>query len=261
VVDTVISSAAEARENLAVFPTEAQCAGYLSQRFWELQAAATQAGRPFAVALSGGKTPARLYRELTRGGSKDTWERIHVFFVDERIVPLTDSQSNYLMVKRNLLRAIPIPAANVHPVETQRFYPHVCARRYEEMMVRFFAAESQSIPAFDFVLLGLGEDGHTASLFPDSSALDDRTRLVTAVPPVEGRLGRVTLTFNAINRARHIFFLVTGKAKADIVRRLLVVRDPSLPASRVIPLEGSLTFVCDRLAAELLDNHQVEEAS
>ena len=141
----------------------------------------------------------------------------------------------------------------MHPVPVDHADPHVSARIYEDDIRAFFHAAPGAMPRFDLILLGIGEDGHTASLFPGTPLLGDTTHAVGAVAEGEGRTGRVTLTLPVINNASEVVVLVTGTSKAPIVRRVIEERDTRLPASLIAPTEGRLSFLCDREAASELD--------
>ncbi len=204
-------------------------------------------GGPFAIALSGGRTPMELYGILSsRYRDRIPWDRVHLFWGDERYVPSEDSQSNYKTVQDSLLAKVPIPPSNVHPIPTDMSTPESAADSYEASLREYFGRAS---PSFDLTLLGLGSDGHTASLFPGSPALSERTRWVMPVrspvpPPV-----RITLTLDAINSSKRIFFLVSGEGKGKIIRS--IVRDPegcSLPGA-LVKGELQTVWLLDRDAA------------
>jgi 6-phosphogluconolactonase len=198
-------------------------------------AAVSQRGR-FAMALAGGRSPRTLYRILAaESGSRIPWEHTHLFWGDERSVPLDHPDSNYRMVARSLLSGITIPEGNVHRVRTERG-PRGAAGSYERMLRRFFDANGQGESAltFDLVLLGVGSDGHTASLFPDDPGLDGDRRWVRAVRAPAGVVSRrrVTLTLPAINRSRHAVFLVSGSNKRPVMKAIL---DDPAPAASPYP--------------------------
>ncbi|MGE4056340.1 MAG: 6-phosphogluconolactonase, partial [Vicinamibacterales bacterium] len=183
-----------------------------------INAAVRSTGRCFLV-LSGGSTPRILYGVLaSQFRDQIPWERVHLFWGDERYVAQTDAHSNYRMAAAALLDHVPCPAANVHPMPTHLTAADAAAREYEATLRRYFSSES---PRFDLVLLGLGTEGHTASLFPGSSALAERTRWVVAVtvpaePPV-----RLTLTLPALTGSAHTYVLVTGADKARALHDVL----------------------------------------
>jgi 6-phosphogluconolactonase len=242
----------EQKKEVRVFGSKADLFTFMADRFCRASDAAIRARGCFAAALSGGHTPVGLYTEIARIGRAVDWKRIHVFLVDERLVPYEDGRSNFGMIKKRLLDAVSIPGENVHPVPVDHADPHVCARIYEDDIRAFFHTSPGDMPRFDLVLLGIGEDGHTASLFPGMPPFGDITHVVGAVAEGRGRTGRVTLTLPVINNAREVVFLVTGKGKAPIVRHVVEERDSRLPASLVAPAEGRLSFFCDRDAASEL---------
>ncbi len=204
------------------------------------------------VALSGGRTPIDLYRRLAREGKDFPWEKTHIFLVDERFVPRDDKDSNYRMIRETLLGSVPIPESNVHKVDTNQPGPDKAAKKYEREMVRHFQPGSGLFPRFDLIMLGLGEDGHTASLFPGSGLLQEKKRLAGPVTLDSKLHDRVTLTFPVINNGRLILFHVEGQNKAAVLKRVAEGRDPTLPASLVEPVAGELLFLADRDAAGLL---------
>ncbi len=204
------------------------------------------------VALSGGETPRRLYYLLGDEPFRTQidWSGVQIFFSDERMVPPDSAQSNYKMVKEELLSRIPIPADNVHRILGE-IDPAEAAKRYEAELKQTFANAS---PRFDFILLGIGGEGHTASLFPGTDALDIQDRLAAAVFVRKLNTWRVTLTLLVINNSRQVAFLVSGKEKAPIVRKVLSTAVPQqdVPASLVCPRYGNLIWMLDADAASLV---------
>ena len=210
---------------------------------WLLELAQAKDGR-FALCLSGGSTPRILYALLAAPPYRDSfpWGRAHLFWGDERFVPPDDPQSNYRMVREALLSHVDIPPANVHPIPTEPLTPTDAAQRYE-FLLRGFHRPDPDAPLFDVTLLGLGADGHTASLFPGSAALSERTRWAV---PAEGSQTRITLTYPALESSRRVAFLVDGAPKRDILARVLA-GDETLPAARLKP-QGELRWFTDRAA-------------
>ena len=208
----------------------------------------------FAAAVSGGSTPVRLFALLGSGLFRDKvdWHDVHIFMVDERFVPSSHKDSNYRILHENLLSKIPIPGDNVHPVKTDEPSPQISAKKYEEEMRKFFGLSKGSLPEFDIIFLGIGEDGHTASLFPGSNVLEEKERL--AVPVMTGEMGhyRITLTLPVINNAENVIFLVGGRDKAEVLKKVLEDREPSLPACRVEPKKGKLFYLLDKAAGSHL---------
>jgi 6-phosphogluconolactonase len=235
-------------------------------------AAATRAiggsGR-FAVALAGGSTPERLYRLLATEPyvSGLDWSRVHAFQGDERCVPPDDPASNYRMAREALLARVPIPAGNVHRIRGED-EPDAAAAAYERDLRDAFATPDgpprlQPGARFDLVLLGMGEDAHTASLFPGSAALQEPTRWVRAVPLSDGSPARVTLTPVVINAAADVVFLVSGRAKASTLRKVREgpYQPDVLPAQLVAPRAGRLRWLVDADAAAGFEAQRIRSPS
>lgn len=205
-------------------------------------------GDSFAIALSGGNTPRGAYELLARN-HRDTlrWEHVHFFWGDERYVPHDSPQSNYLMARRAMLDALPIPEGNIHPVPTAMDDPERSALRYEAALREHFGGD---IPRFDLSLLGIGDDGHTASLFPGSPALDERSRLaVVTQAPVEP-VTRISLTFPVLNAARLTLVLAAGESKRPIIREIFDEPERArehYPAARLAP-GGEIIWLVDAAA-------------
>jgi len=191
----------------------------------------------YTLALAGGGTPTRLYELLAAGAEGALpWERIHLFWGDERYVPPTDDRSNHHLVRRSLLTSISIPAENVHPIPTNAGSPEIAAAAYEQTLRQYFSDREAT---FDTVLLGLGGDGHTASLFPETPDLgqtDGWVRVVEA-PPRHDVPTRLTCSLPVLNGARRAIFLVAGARKREALRGVLDEKDPSLPATHIHPRE------------------------
>ena len=218
------------------------------------QAAARERGR-FAWALSGGATPRRLYAlladPLQPWRERMPWALTHVFFGDERCVPCDHPDSNYRMAREALLSRVPIPAEQVHRIRTEAGAADAVAAEYEAELRAFFGLAQGRLPSFDLVLLGLGADGHTASLFPGSPSLQERRRWVVA-PWVERlQAQRFTLTLPALDAALAVAFLVAGAEKAERVAEAQQPRGES-PAARVRPVSGALLWLLDEAAAARL---------
>lgn len=210
----------------------------------------------FCVALSGGKTPVPLYNKLSLTPYLP-WNKTHLFLVDERIVPYDHGESNFGMIRRMLLGSIPLPEENIHPIPADDAAPSDAAVAYESKLSAFFNLVRNEVPAFDLMLLGMGADGHTASLFPGADALKEYSRLACAVIPYDRDLmPRVTLTFPVINNSSHIIFFISGRSKARIVREVLERNNPSLPAAMVRPVSGRLLFILDDDAGALLSKEE-----
>jgi 6-phosphogluconolactonase len=204
----------------------------------------------FAVALAGSSTPEATYERLARDhADRLDWGRVHVFFGDERTVPPDHEDSNYRMARETLLSRVAV--GSVHRMRGE-LPPAEVAESYEEELRGFFGTDGP--PRFDLVLLGLGEDGHTVSLFPETSALDVTDRWVVANPVLKLETTRLTLTIPVINAAKAVTFLVAGEGKAEALKEILEGdADPrAYPAKFIRPEGGDLTWMVDRAAAERL---------
>jgi 6-phosphogluconolactonase len=237
--------------NLLVYETPEELAAAAAREFVARAEGAIDAQGRFAVVLAGGSTPKATYEALARDypGGLD-WGRVHVFFGDERTVPPDHEDSNYRMADEALLSRVPV--GGVHRMRGE-LSPAEAAAAYEVELREFFGPEG--VPAFDLILLGLGEDGHTASLFPETSALEVTDRWVVANPVLKLEATRLTLTAPAINAARSVAFLVAGEGKAEALKEILEGdADPrAYPAKFVRPEGGDLTWMVDRAAARLMD--------
>jgi 6-phosphogluconolactonase len=206
----------------------------------------------FSLALSGGNTPKRTYELLARPPlvAQGPWDRMHIFWGDERCVPRDDPRSNARMARQVWLDHVPIPGPQIHPLDCAQA-PAAAARQYEEQLREFFAGRP---PRLDLVLLGLGENGHTASLFPGTPVLEEKARWAAEVYVAEQDLYRVTLTAPLLNQAAMVAFLVAGDSKAGVLREVLQgPRDVErLPAQLIQPANGNLLWLADRKAAAQL---------
>ncbi len=242
---------------IEVFSTAADLFHAAAEKFVRAARAAIGAQGRFSVALSGGSTPKALYSLLASNYAGFAWNRVFLFFGDERHVPPTDPDSNYRMVNESLLTRIAIPAENVFRVRAENPDAAAAAADYEGQLRRFFELRSGDrpgeFPRFDLVLLGMGSDGHTASLFPDSPALDEQSRLVAANWVAKFNSHRITFTFPVLNRAAEVMFMASGADKADMLRQVLEGKNiPPLPSQRVEPSDGRLLWMLDEAAAAKL---------
>jgi len=236
--------------HVRVFADAAEVARAAAGRFAELAARSVAERGAFSVALAGGNTPRSVY-ELLAGSEfseKIDWPSVHVFFGDERAVPPDDAESNYRMASEALLSRVRVPPANVHRMKGEGDAA-ANARLYEDELRAFFG--DAAWPRFDLVMLGMGDDGHTASLFPSTAALEERRAWVAANWVEKLGAWRVTLTAPAVNAARNVLFLVTGAGKAARLREVLRARrDPArLPSQLISPADGALEWFADRAAA------------
>ncbi|MDA8078287.1 MAG: 6-phosphogluconolactonase [Nitrospiraceae bacterium] len=241
----------EALRRALVFDSEAVMNAAMAGTWRELCLASVKARGRFVAAVSGGRTPLGFYRTLAGQGGDLPWDKTHLFLVDERFVPPDDADSNYRLLTESLLSSVPIPLGNIHPVPVAPD-PETAARVYEQSLAEFFRLRQGDMPRFDLIMLGVGEDGHTASLFPGSPAVCEKERLVRAVEMAGVRRQRMTLTLPVLNNAGKIVFLVSGASKADVLRDIVRKAPESLPAARVKPVDGELVFMADPGAGSLL---------
>jgi len=211
----------------------------------------------FTIALSGGSTPRSLFN-LLAANARNTlpWDRMFFFWGDERHVPPTDVESNYRMADEAMLSKIPVAAANVFRIAAENPDAAAAAEAYEQTLKKFYALESGQFPRFDLILLGMGPDGHTASLFPGTAALQEKSRLVVANWVEKFKTHRLTFTLPVLNAARCVTFLVSGTDKADVLHAVLESDAPGeqYPAKLVRPSDGKLIWLVDRAAASGLSN-------
>jgi 6-phosphogluconolactonase len=205
------------------------------------------------IALSGGSTPKIIFQTLSEHfKEKIRWNKIHLFWCDERCVPPDDSESNYGMTKKFLIDFTDIPEENVHRIIGEN-EPEQEAVRYSKEIKNNVVSKNE-LPSFDLVMLGIGEDGHTASIFPDQMQLLSSNKICdVAVHPFSGQK-RITLTGKVINNSDKVIFLLTGKSKADILRKIIEENKKIYPAEFINPVNGELKFFVDDEAAELLKN-------
>jgi 6-phosphogluconolactonase len=240
---------------LKAFPDREALSRAAAETFLRLAADATRDFGVFTVALAGGTTPRRAYEIIAQtwrdapSGPLD-WSRVHLFWGDERHVPPDHPDSNYRMANEALIRHVPIPPENVHPISTELADARKAAEYYQEELRGFFQIGAGELPHFDLILLGMGADGHVASLFPETEALEVEDQLVASnwVETLES--WRITLTLPVLNFAANLVVLVAGGEKSDALRRAIEGphTPPLLPAERLRP-EGTLLWLADKEAA------------
>jgi len=245
------------RINYYVEPDAAALARRAAQYLAEMVTEAVDARGQARIAISGGSTPKAAFHLLAdpqqRWRTAMRWADLHLYWVDERCVPPDDAESNYRMTRESLLAHVPLPAGQVHRMEGE-LEPEVAAARYESELRNSFRLEGAESPRFDLMALGMGDDGHTASLFPHTAAIHEMSRLVTANHVPQKDTWRITLTWPVINHARSVFFLIAGGDKAERVHEVFIgPRDPErLPSQLIWPSSGILTLFLDKAAAALL---------
>jgi len=245
---------------LHIFSDTQQLGRAAAEHVARLSAEAMLARGRFTIALSGGSLPKLISPALVSEPlrSQMDWSAWHVFFADERCVPLDHPDSNYRLTCEMLFDFVDIPPAQIHPINNT-LSPSQAAQAYQVALQNVFANSGNRFPRFDLILLGMGEDGHTASLFPNHPLLNESKRWVAEIldspkPPPE----RITLTLPVINNARQVAFLAAGAGKADILPQVLQTKTGSilLPAQRVQPANGTLHWYIDNLAAANLPHTQ-----
>jgi 6-phosphogluconolactonase len=250
--DTQRTPAREERE-LRVYADLDALTRAARSEFLERAELAIRKHRRFTVCLSGGTTPERLYASLADAGVD--WSRVHFFFGDERHVPPDHRDSNYLMVREALFERAGLPGENVHRILAERPAAEAAAL-YEAELRAFFALPAGAVPRFDLVLMGMGPDGHTASLFPNDALLDERERLVASARIEALGVERITLTMPVFEAAACLLFLVSGADKAPALARIFAA-DPGeseLPSGRIRARAGELVWLVDRAAAPTLES-------
>jgi 6-phosphogluconolactonase len=201
------------------------------------------------LALSGGNTPRGLYKVLTEK-KELKWDKVHIFWSDERYVPPDNEQSNYRSANENIISKINIPVDNIHRVETE-LPVNDAAEKYEQEIIKTWnngsstgsSVNDSTVPVFDLILLGIGDDGHTASLFPGTPALNEDKKLVSSnyIPALKAE--RITFTYKLINNASVIIFLVSGSSKKEILQKIFKDKEKTFPASGVDPVNGKVYWM------------------
>lgn len=245
------------RPRLHIFADAAAVTQFAAERITTLAHSAVAGRNRFTLALAGGGTPLGLYKQLAAWPARDyfPWPQTHIFWGDERCVPPDDSGSNYYQARRTLLDHVPVPRTQVHRIPGE-LEPHKAAGLYTSVLRRQ-AEPGAGWPRLDVVLLGMGRDGHTASLFPGTIAPEERTSAVMVVTADydDRPAQRISLTPRVFNDAQHVIFLVTGADKAPAVKEVLAgkYRPKELPAQRIRPRFGTLTWLLDEAAAAQLE--------
>jgi len=242
------------KRELRVFPNLEELSDHAANLFVRNAQKAVKTESRFTVCLSGGSTPRRLYALLAQHPVRDQvpWQQVHIFWGDERCVPLSSPDNHFAMTSELLLNKVPIPADNIHRMRGESPDPETAAKEYEAELSRFFRLGPSEFPCFDLIFLGMGDDGHTASLYPGTPALQERERLVVAQYVPQRENYRLTLTFPVINSARRVVFLVAGAEKANALHHVLEGNAGfDRPASLVKLSRGNVVWLVDRLAANI----------
>ncbi|MDP8218503.1 MAG: 6-phosphogluconolactonase [Candidatus Theseobacter exili] len=231
------------------FETIEELSASAAQTICDLTIKAISKNSLFTLALSGGTTPQSLYQKLSNKPFKDKmpWKDIHFFFGDERMVSYKNPLSNFYTAKQRLFSLVPVSESNIHKIPTENNTPAEASKKYEKVLKNFFSFQKSIIPVFDVIILGVGQDGHTASLFPGDITLKEKEKLTVAVdsPKSAPMVSRVSLTLPVINAARNVVFLVSGKNKTTIINQVFneysKEKTKTLPAAMVQP-EGNLIW-------------------
>jgi 6-phosphogluconolactonase len=245
-------------KNIHVYPNKEKLVAATAEHIANSIEQAIQQNGLCNIALSGGNTPGGVFSLLASSPYRERvdWSRLHLFWGDERMVPPEHQDSNFRMVQETLLDHIKIPDENVHRMRGE-IAPELAAEEYAELLDVHFKGSS---PCFDLILLGLGEDGHTASLFPDTDAVGECEKHAVAVFVPKLSAWRVTLTLPVLNAARKILFLVSGKSKSEILQRIMSNKQPAkeIPATMVNPQNGELHWMLDSDATVLINKNARE---
>jgi len=242
----------ETKRQVIIFENSYTLTNYLVKKWTEIiRQSVSQRGRA-TIALSGGQTPVEFYSKLSNIKDSDLWVNSHVFLADERFVSTQDKDSNFRMISENLLNFVDIPQDNLHPVNCEAKNIEAVADQYTSVLENFLEFRRNELPCFDLILLGLGDDGHTASLFPDDENYAVGNRLILPVSINRLKEERVSLSLPVINNADHCIFMVLGANKADIVQRL-IEKNEDCPASQVKPSAGECIYLLDKESASKLN--------
>jgi 6-phosphogluconolactonase len=244
------------KPNIQTFADPEHLAQAAAARFVQLAQEAIAVQGLFTVVLSGGSTPKRLYQLLAtpQWCNQVSWNKVHLFWGDERHVPPDHPDSNYRMVRENLIDRVPIPTTNIHRIRSENPDAAQAANHYEQELRLFFELTKNELPQFDVVFLGMGSDGHTASLFPGTGAIFEQKQLVVAPWVEKFKSDRITLTPPVINNAVQIIFFVTGTEKAATLKAVLEgqYQPDRYPSQIIHSTAGVLTWMVDQPASSLL---------
>ncbi len=244
--------------------TPAEVATAAAQLFSDAANAAAQARGRARIAISGGTTPKAMFQLLADPAQpflrQVPWDKLDLYWVDERCVPPTETDSNYRMTSETLLSKVPLSPERIHRMEGE-LDPEVAAARYESTIRNTFRLEGAETPTFDLILLGMGDDGHTASLFPHTEAINDLTHIVVANYVPQKDTWRITLTWPVINQGREVAFLIEGAGKAQVLHDVFLghYQPETLPSQIIRPASGRLTLLLDSAAASRLPSPKNSE--
>jgi len=250
------------KRRVLIYENSFTLTNHLVKKWVQLAVQSIEENGWFMVALSGGRTPTEFYSKLSGIAEFEIWRKTHIFLVDERFVPIDDKESNMRMIRENLLDFIDIPEGNVHPILTFQENAAIAAQQYKEALLHYFEFQREKLPIFDFILLGIGDDGHTGSLFPGEPGINEKDIITVPVTLDYLKDDRVSITLPIINNARHVYFLALGAGKSEIIKRLIDEDDRNVPAGLVEPTDGEITFLLDKESAQKLahrDNYSLQD--
>ena len=239
---------------ILIFENPHTLANHLVKLWVSLAKEAIKQNKCFTAALTGGRSPLEFYCRLSEVKDFSLWSKTHIFITDERYLPADDKNNNFRMISEALISYIDIPQKNIHPIKTNTVSLASSCQQYEKKLSKFFKLNKGELPRFNFILLGLGSDGHIASLFAD--APEERGNnsfgLTAGVSQPHIQYERISLTMPVINNAENIIFIITGAGKAEIFEKVLLDKKGRFPASMVSPKNGNLIYMADSMAARKL---------
>ena len=241
------------KNKIFIFENPEKIAEFLIEKWFEIGNIAQRKSGSFVTAISGGNTPLTFYKKISAIKNNSLfWSNTHIFQVDERCTPHDSPDNNFNMIKEFFLDRIKIPEDRLHRMNTENISLDNIASNYENEIHSFFQLQRKNKNNFDLIILGLGQDGHTASLFPKSKSLVEMNHMISFVKDSDNVHDRLTMTFPLINKAENIFFIVSGKGKAEIVKKVLENTKNTYPANLVRPERGSCYYLLDKDAASHL---------
>lgn len=240
---------------IKIFPTVEDLNRFAANEFVRLSRESIKNRGQFTVALSGGSTPKKLFTRLASDEfrSQINWQNVQIFFGDERCVPPDSDESNFRMANENMLSKVEVPPENIHRFLTEESDAKAVAEKMESEIRKVLELKNNEFPRFDLIFLGMGADGHTASLFPETSALKEDKRIVVENYVEKSETFRLTFALPTLNNARNVIFLIAGEDKAEVLKEVLENETVKYPSQLVQPTNGNLLFLLDEKAAGKLN--------
>jgi len=243
------------KKNIIVFESSFQLSNYLVKKFKEISHQSLKRSGRFNIALSGGRSSIEFYSKLSAFEDSDVWLNTHIFMTDDNYVPKDDKESNYRIIKENLLNYINVPQENIHVINTEAESVALAAEEYKNDIISFFALNENGMPSFDLILLEVGEDGHVASLYPDDESVNDPKRIILPVSLNHLKHECISLTLSVINNARNVYVLLIGSKGSGIAKKV-IDEHLAVPASKLKMYDGELSYLLDYEAASQLSHPQ-----